>query len=1030
MDDNISSNNHNNQNGTETKETPGEQVNLSKRTLAWLNADQSPSENDDIPIWQKTMLTYFYSMLGEDSPSSPVTRTRSRRVEEPESPSETQLSAPYIEEQRPEHPDYIKRIPTQTELDESPETTEIEGNGRQLQEIGEGRSNLTTSLTVVPFLWLRRDHKGRKALAITDSKRDPLSHNWLSVFRIELAYGDVKWVVNRTGFDFMSLHVNLTRRSEFSRWIPKFPSGISKWFKSKIFHSNDTSHSAALERRKELETYLISVIKELWFHLLVSYELYEFLELSAISITRDMGWKGKEGYMEHKVERFKHPICSIRFANENSTTPTDVFLIDKHFKCNKLAPQGLSHVLQFHEHIEIKNSSRRIEIKTDSYVLKDFMNSIETIQKSSPWVKQHQHDSFAPIRENAKVKWYVDGKDYFFAVSQALLAAKSEIYIEDWWLSPELYLRRPPSENEEFRLDRLLTKKAEEGVMIYIIVYKEVSVALPLDSHRTKFYLQGLHKNIKVQRHPDHGIEGTIFWAHHEKIVVVDSRIAFIGGLDLCFGRYDTHSHELSDWPQNTKCPTIWPGQDYSNPRIKDFQNVADYQNEIVDKSRYPRMPWHDVSVGTPARDVARHFVQRWNFIKDKKSFERESLPFLLPKGEYVSTRDESRFKGTCDVQILRSSAVWSMGIEVERSIYSAYQHLIRNAKHYIYIENQFFVTSTEDDPNYAVKNRIGKSIVERVIKAHQDGEKFRIIVIMPLLPGFEADLNSKDAGTIRMVMHWQYVSICRGGKSILEQIKRADIEPENYISFFALRGYDKIKHKVHDLSTPNGFIKDKQNEVLDESQPSHHDDISTDSYSDEQTKSSLKGIGGEPGIPAGIIDTDPKHSYITEEIYIHSKLMIVDDKYVIIGSANLNDRSQLGNRDSEIAILVEDKQTVPTRMNGQEYEASKFAYTLRSNLFKEFLGLIKPQDHAAVTESSLAPIQPDVLKELLHDRDASSTSILDELMTGSEPNHPTKEDLIVMDPLSDEFYNYWQNIARNNTAIYRSIFKCIPDDN
>ncbi|CAG8579400.1 13442_t:CDS:10, partial [Racocetra fulgida] len=731
MDDNISSNN---QNGTGTKEIPDKQVNLSERTLAWLNADQGPSENDDIPIWQKSMLNYFYSMLGEDSPPSPVTRSRSRRVEEPESPSETQLSAPYIEEQRPEHPDYIKRIPSQTELDESPETTEIEestrkrnlrkrfhhvinmatvnlrfskGDGRQLHEVGEGRSNLTTSLTVVPFLWLRRDHKGR-----------------------------------------------------------------------------------------------------------------------------------------------------------------------------------LSHVLQFHEHIEIKNSSRRIEIKTDSYVLKDFMNSIETIQNASPWVKQHQHDSFAPIRENAKVKWYVDGKDYFFAVSQALLAAKSEIYIEDWWLSPELYLRRPPSENEEFRLDRLLTKKAEEGVMIYIIVYKEVTVALPLDSHHTKFYLQG--------------------------------RIAFIGGLDLCFGRYDTHSHELSDWPQNTKGPTIWPGQDYSNPRIKDFQNgkVVEYQNEIVDKSRYPRMPWHDVSVGTPARDVARHFVQRWNFIKDKKSFERESLPFLLPKGEYVSTRDESRFKGTCDVQILRSSAAWS-------------------------------------------------------------------------------------------------------GKSILEQIKRAGIEPENYISFFALRGYDKIKHKEHDLSVPNGFIKDKQNEMLDESQPSHHDDISTDSYSDEQTKSSLKGIGGEPGIPAGMIDTDPKHSYITEEIYIHSKLMIVDDKYVIIGS---------GHRDSEIAILVEDKQTVPTRMNGQE--ASKFAYTLRSNLFKEFLGRIKPQDHAAVTESSLAPIQPDVLKELLHDRDASSTSILDELMTNSEPNHPTKEDLIVMDPLSDEFYNYWQNIARNNTAIYRSVFKCIPDDN
>lgn len=37
----------------------------------------------------------------------------------------------------------------------------------------------------------------------------------------------------------------------------------------------------------------------------------------------------------------------------------------------------------------------------------------------------------------------------------------------------------------------------------------------------------------------------------------------------------------------------------------------------------------------------------------------------------------------------------------------------------------------------------------------------------------------------------------------------------------------------------------------------------------------------------------------VTEIIYIHSKLMIVDDKYVIIGSANINDRSLLGDRDS-----------------------------------------------------------------------------------------------------------------------------------
>lgn len=44
----------------------------------------------------------------------------------------------------------------------------------------------------------------------------------------------------------------------------------------------------------------------------------------------------------------------------------------------------------------------------------------------------------------------------------------------------------------------------------------------------------------------------------------------------------------------------------------------------------------------------------------------------------------------------------------------------------------------------------------------------------------------------------------------------------------------------------------------------------------------------------------------ITELIYVHSKLMIVDDKIVICGSANINDRSLIGKRDSEVAVIIE----------------------------------------------------------------------------------------------------------------------------
>jgi phospholipase D1/2 len=97
----------------------------------------------------------------------------------------------------------------------------------------------------------------------------------------------------------------------------------------------------------------------------------------------------------------------------------------------------------------------------------------------------HRYQSFAPQREGNDAKWYVDGCSYMWAVSVALENAKDTIWIMDWWLSPELYLRRPPAQNEQYRLDRMLWAAAERGVKINIIVYKEVTQALTLSSSHT-----------------------------------------------------------------------------------------------------------------------------------------------------------------------------------------------------------------------------------------------------------------------------------------------------------------------------------------------------------------------------------------------------------------------------------------------------------------------------------------------------------------------------------------------------------------
>lgn len=64
--------------------------------------------------------------------------------------------------------------------------------------------------------------------------------------------------------------------------------------------------------------------------------------------------------------------------------------------------------------------------------------------------------------------------DFFWAVSELIERATESIFILDWWLSPEVFLRRPPSQYPQYRLDRLLAKKAEQGVKVHVIVYKEV----------------------------------------------------------------------------------------------------------------------------------------------------------------------------------------------------------------------------------------------------------------------------------------------------------------------------------------------------------------------------------------------------------------------------------------------------------------------------------------------------------------------------------------------------------------------------
>lgn len=711
--------------------------------------------------------------------------------------------------------------------------------------------------------------------------------------------------------------------------------------------------------------------------------------------------------------------------------------------------------------------------------------------------EEHRFKSFFPERDGNMIKWYVDGRDYFWAVSVALEQAQETIYIADWWLSPELFLRRPPYYNQEWRLDEVLKRRAEAGVKIYVAVYREVEAAISCNSEHTKHALQSLcpkgspgYGNIKIMRHPDHNVlenaaDMTFYWAHHEKFIVIDYKMAFIGGLDLCFGRWDAHQHPLSDIHPEGVANEVWPGQDFNNNRVMDFKNVQDWKQNELSKADYGRMPWHDVAmgvIGPTVYDIAEHFVLRWNFIKRDKYKRDDRFDWLElrgrqgededlvgvqrpshPVGDYIlhpltpmETKNLNN-RGTVHAQIVRSSADWSSGILTDHSIQNAYSEIIRNAEHFVYIENQFFITATGDQQS-PIHNTIGRAIVDACVRAGKANRKFRVIILIPAIPGFAGDLRDDAATGTRAIMDYQFKSICRGEHSIFEQIRKEGVDPTNHIFFFNLRTYDRLNKtpaikkreeetgiKYQDVQRAEAEeimgsgihgSKDVEGGVDEHMGKSEkHGNGADRQLNDEQSEQAIDAkrrfeenmedlkqtktsfsVAHHAMADTGPLSEEPwegdakdeVENWIQEELYIHGKLLIVDDRIVVCGSSNLNDRSQTGHHDSELSIVMEDTDLIDSVMDGQPFKAGKHAATLRRYLWREHMGLLPPQDLDAKDDINAQPPGDD-----------------------SPNNYWDKDDSykFVEDPLSEDVWKLWTESATKNTEIFRHIFHADPDD-
>ncbi|KAL0133503.1 hypothetical protein PUN28_000914 [Cardiocondyla obscurior] len=866
------------------------------------------------------------------------------------------------------------------------------------------------------------------------------------------------------------------------------------------------------QRRKELEDYLYNLLNiEIYRR---NSETINFLDISPLSFVGDLGMKGKEGTVLKrtgsgartrcnffglfecgfciKCNYFCTSLCGkwqkkhlvvkdtfIAYLNPEDGKVKSVILMDGGF--------GISlgvYTTGSRSGMQITNLSRHIVIKCfTKRKAKEWMQFIQEVsnREGKDFIQTNPHNSFVPYRSSILATWFVDGADYMSAVADALENAKEEIFIADWWLSPEIHMKRRTSNGDYWRLDKILQRKAIEGVKVFVLIYKEIEVALGINSYYSKQKLvEQCSANIKVLRHPDHARAGVFLWAHHEKIVVIDQSLAFLGGIDLCYGRWDTSEHKLTDLDSihhssiyipsrdkltntsskkvlncperhvllplaiatNTitmattrsmpllpvmdektkkdlvlptdnslfmlqekgdgvKCNTpelqrknllevakttvdkmkttvkvkrqefinmvyasheadaddvaenkltlpasdtvdtvdypcnlerttkLWLGKDYTNFIVKDFNDLEKPYQDLVDRTTTPRMPWHDIGVlvqNAAARDVARHFIQRWNAVKQEKAKLNSCYPYLLPKS-YKDCKSYAPFikdakKHNVKCQVLRSVSSWSAGFLDSDTVEQSIQEAYIQAisKAERYIYiENQFFITLASMDKGGVKNQIGETLLKRILRAHREGAVFRVFVVMPLLPGFEGEVGGPSGTALRAITHWNYNSISRGKDAILNQLLEAGIED------------------------PSEYI----------------------TFHGLRTHSMLNG------------------TMVTELIYIHSKLMIIDDNTVICGSANINDRSMVATRDSEIAVIIHDQDFEDGRMNDIPFLCGKFASSLRKQLFREHLGLLSGKENINLDDAIIKSFYKDV----------------------------------------------WCARSRKNTELYEEVFHCIPTD-
>jgi phospholipase D1/2 len=863
-------------------------------------------------------------------------------------------------------------------------------------------------------------------------------------------YREFSWKINKTFFQFATLNKKLKK-------IPDFENLSQKLVSRRLFKKQSIEN--------QLET-LATYLKALLEIQTESAVLSEFLEISTTSFASEE--KLKEGYVyKYGSGRFSNQKRCFNFCNK---------LAGKKKRWLKLLSNGLEYrntntseqieeVIAFNMDFKIKYGysdtgfKDGINISTSQH---NFLFRAENIQKRDEWVEaisvayskteykvyMVRYNSSFIVRHKNIAKAYVDGKDYFSDVFEQLNNAKVSVAIADWWLSPDMYLKRPVNLYPNSKIIDLLGALADRGVQIYVLLYKELTFTLSLNSLYTKKALQARNPNIRVLRHPTLGIRGGEFlWSHHSKLICIDNTIAFLGGLDMCYGRWDTQEHGLTDLSGET-----WPGIDYSNVRIKDFVNVSEWEKDSIKRESVPRMPWHDLGLsvsGVVVKDLWNYFMEIWNHVIKDITGSQNRTYFMPLQDKTIYQRIQGGIKDIIiknneDDQIKPTKTLKFKGLVTNIKQDSLHEELNQiQSKFHNDRKNSWLSSATNKklirfdfmtimkkitqsiilNPCYNPLDNAEMKFYETIKKAEEIDEIETTEALKKqanahhILKNFHKrssnDFFLEEDGSIECQVvrsagswslgrdvpedsiHSAYLQLIFDSKHFIYIenqffISRSAGDPVvNSISEALIKRIEIAIDLQEDfrvivvlplLPAFEGSINDPNATVLRVQLHWEYKTISRGKKSiyerlRKKTDAPEKYIKFYSLRKHGVINDTP----VTEMIYIHSKVMIVDDCTVIIGSANINDRSMNGDRDSELCIVVNDTQKTFIEINQKKFQVSEFAHSFRMRIFQEHSGCEDKND--------------------------------------------------LKDPFSPQFYKAWDHTAHKNTRLYKKIFRCYPDD-